>query len=108
MIFNSYFFLEVDRYRMVTVGPTERNTEFQFYGSNLSCNKSANPIPRFSFNLTEISVSQFKFESIAFSAITSTLVVCGGIQTTSTVTTKTLRIFKTFEIIKTLKHKKPH
>jgi hypothetical protein len=72
---------------MMTVGATEKDTEIQLYGSNLSCKSSMNMVPRFSPNLTQIeSVSRFMSASLAFSSDTSTVVVCGGYQTASKVT----------------------
>ena len=70
---------------MMSVGVSEKNTEFEFYGPQMICNSSNNSIPRFSPNDNVISVSQFQVEALAYSFDTSTLVVCGGNQTAPTV-----------------------
>ena len=74
-------FLEVDQYRMMSVGVSDQDTELEFSGGNLICNATNNLIPKLARIRKSLLVSQFQFESIGFLSEISTLVVCGGTQT---------------------------
>jgi hypothetical protein len=66
---------------MLSVGVSDQDTELEFSGGNLICNAKNNLIPKFAQIHKSLLVSQFQFESIAFLSGISTLVVCGGTQT---------------------------
>jgi hypothetical protein len=48
-------------------------------GENITCNSTFNPIPVFESTFPSSTVTNFMYESLAYSAVTDTLVTCGGV-----------------------------
>ena len=70
------------QYRMISVGLNDNDTQIQVVGPNLNCSSTISLIPLFKQledNLPNY-VDKFLTVSVAFSLDTSTLVVCGGVQ----------------------------
>ena len=70
--------LENERYRMLILGVSDHDTNVQVVGKNLTCNSTSNPIPVFASKFPSSKITNFMYESLAYSAITDTLVACGG------------------------------
>ena len=71
-----------EQYGMMSVGLNDNDTEIQVVGPNLNCSSTKSLIPLFNQledNLPN-TVDKFLTVSVAFSLETSTLVVCGGVQ----------------------------
>ena len=63
---------------MLILGVSDHDTDVQVVGENLTCNSTSNPIPVFASKFPLSTIINFMYESLAYSAVTDTLVACGG------------------------------